>query len=317
MLIVFPDELEQLKTMQPVDRDIFNYLAERMDYASGQIGRSRKVSYGGIAFDLSERDGERRRPETLRVLSRYDVINSVARLVKCGLLRRLSRPGKHESLLLVRVFFEDLLGKGSCVQKPVNTQIIQQLTQLGSVLSKINNNLQIDSASSLHTNQGAVNRTSLHQQQQGADEKFLMPLDWSPTESDVEAILFRAGRRVDQVRPEWVAEYVAFWHQEGRRRMTQSGWTMHFARRMLDYLSKPGYFEALRNLDRVSDKPVKPASQLKPEWAQPPRDDDSLPSWMSRHGYGSGPPGFTYHQTRNWLRGQIERRFADWQRALQ
>jgi hypothetical protein len=311
MLIVLPGELEILREMQPLDRDVFNYLAERVDFETGMIGRSRKVSYGGMAYDLSEHEAERRRRESLRTVTSKQVENSIARLVNAGLLSRLSKSGFNQSLLLVRVFWVAALGKGTCAQKPDGSQLGVLLGALNKLSSNKNNNIESNSQSSQEARREAVGTTSITQQQQQADEKFTMRLDWQPTADEFEVLLFRAGKRMDAVQQEWVAEFVAYWFGEGKRQYSQREWTARLAMRVVDLLRDPGRFERERGGQQAKLPPTSSRSGL-PEWARIPRNDDDLTPWAMRHGYGAADVGWNWLQYRGALQCAVEARLKQW-----
>jgi hypothetical protein len=312
MLIVLPVELDILREMQPLDRDVFHYLAERMDIQTGVTGVSRRVSYGGIAFDLSEREGERRSPETLRKLSIDQVRNAVRRLVKRGILRGLSEKGKGNDLVLMRIFWVDCLGLGSCVQKADASSLPDQMATVVSFLHSKINSLQSDNASSCQAKTRPDAITSITHQQQQADVKFTMSLDWRPTADEFEAMLFRAGKRVDAVQDEWVAEFVAYWFGEGKRQYSQREWTARLAMRVVDLLRDPGRFARERGGQQVSRSTAQPSRAGLPEWAKIPRNDDDLTSWAMRHGYGAADIGWSWLQYRGALQCAVEARLKQW-----
>jgi hypothetical protein len=311
MLIVLPGELEILREMQPLDRDVFNYLAERMDIQTGVTGVSRRVSYGGMAFDLSEHDGERRCPETLRKLTIDQVRNAVRRLVRQGVLRAMSEKGKGNDLVLMRVFWVDCLGLGSCVQKADASSMPDQMTRvIGFLHSKINE-IQSDKQSRCQAKTRPDAITSITHQQQQADERFVMSLDWQPSADEFEMMLFRAGKRVDAVQSEWVAEFVAYWFGEGKRQYTQREWTARLAMRVVDLLRDPGRFERERGGQRDKSPSTAPRAGL-PEWARIPRNDDDLTPWAMRHGYGAADIGWNWLQYRGALQCAVEARLKQW-----
>jgi hypothetical protein len=317
MLIVLPDELEILRDMQPLDRDVFHYLAERMDFKTGVTGKSRKVSYGGMAYDLTEHDGSRRKPETLQKLSKDQARNAVRRLVNAGLLQALSEQGSHQNLIVVRVFYADLLGLGNCVKNPDATQMPDQLRKFFSVLNNIFNNLGNNKNSSCQekTNPDAITSYTQHQQQ-GGDE-ILMTTDWHPDQSEYEMILYRAGFKAEKVNPLWIREFIDHWASDGKRRYSQAVWTKRLAYRMIDYLRDPGLYDRLHGVNQqrpVNSNSAPSSRPAIPEWACIPRDDEALQNWAMRHGYGGAEPGWTYHQFRNVLRTKVENRLTQWRR---
>jgi len=313
MLIILPDELDILRDMQPLDRDVFYYLAERMDYETGVIGRSRRVSYGGMAYDLTEHDKERRRVETLRDVTSKQIQNSINRLVRNGLLDRQSTRGVGNYLVLVRIFWASMLGMGYCVQKPDGRQMGSLMGVLNKIFINNNNSLELDKQTRWEAKTEPDGITSIKEHQYSEFEKFSMRRDWIPSVDEVEHYVSLAGFSTDSIDPVWVQEFVRYWCGYPGRHYTQHEWTHRLITRLLDYLRKPGYFEGLRG---IRDEPAKPTKQKLPEWATPPRDDEKLNAWMRKHGYGDGPAGLSYHQTRDWLRCAIESRLKQW-RQLQ
>jgi hypothetical protein len=322
MLIIFDDELEALRLMQPLDQAVFYYLAERVNFETGLIGQSRRVSYGGMAFDLSERETERRARESLRTVTSKQVENSVARLVNAGLLARQSKSGFNQNLLLVRVFWVSALGKGNCAQKAVGSAVGSELGVLLGVLSKLSFNKnnyietkQADISEPVHEPVGsAVGTTSFTHHQQQGDDKFTMTLDWQPTPDEYEFALIRAGKRAEMVKPEWVAEFVTYWFAEGKRRYSQREWTARLAMRMVDFLRDPALFDRIRGSQPGKAAPSAGGQTARPEWARIPVDDEQLQPWAIKHGFGQAEPWMSYQQYRNVLRNKVENKLSEWRR---
>jgi hypothetical protein len=322
MLIVLDDELEAMRSMQPLDQAVFHYLAERVDFETGLIGQSRRVSFGGMAFDLSEHETERRRRDSVRAVTSKQIENSVARLVNAGLLSRQSKSGFNQSLLLVRVFWVSALGKCHCVQKADGSAVGSQLGVLLGVLNKLsvnkNNNIEAKQENEREAMcepvGSAVGTTSFTHQQQQGDEKFLMRLDWQPTAEEFEMALFRAGKRIDAVRQEWIAEFVTYWFAEGKRRYSQREWTARLAMRMVDFLRDPALFDRVRGSQAAKSAPGAAGKAGRPEWARIPVDDEQLQSWAVRHGYGEAEPWMSYLQYRNVLRNKVENKLTEFRR---
>lgn len=317
MLLVLPDELVILRDMRPLDRDIFNYLAERVDFKTGIIGRSRRVSYGGMAFDLSERDTARRIKSTLFTVTHDQVRNSVKRLINQCLLASLSKQGEKCDLILKRVYFADLLSLHDSVKNPVASQLPEQLTRLICLLSLNNNKIDEIRLSSEQGRISSVAITSLHQHQQ-ADDRFLMTMDWQPSEIEMAMVLQRAGGfTMAKVQPEWVAEFVSFWWGEGKRLCNQREWTAKLSMQIVSYLRNPDRFEVLHGISKKSDKTSSTAnSEHLPVWAKPPRDDGLLVSWMHNHAYGDPAPGLNYKDARAFLQRAINIRLEQRRKGL-
>jgi len=312
MLLVLPDELEILRDMRPLDRDVFNYLSERVDYESGVIGRSRRVSYGGMALDLSERDVARRVKSTLLKLTSIDIENSVKRLVKAGLLERLSKSGIGCALILKRVYWVSLY---SSVQNPVARQMLGEL--LGFIKNKTTDNNELDNKkeSSCEVRFGSVATTSLQHTTYSAGDKFLMNLDWQPDNEELKKILALSGHAVENINPAWVSEFISYWYAEGERALTQRQWTVKLARLLEDYLLHPGLFEKRHGISKPVETPGFKNLTM-PDWAVLPRDDMRLVSWMRKFGYGDPPAGLDYKQARAYVQRQVDVRLGEWKRGL-
>jgi hypothetical protein len=319
MLIVLPDESEIVRDMQPLDRDVFYYIAERMDFETGVTGQRVRISYGGMAYDLSEHNTERRASGLLRKLTIDQVRNAVRRLISRGVLKSHSEKGKSNDLLLERVFWVRCMGLGYSVQKPDARQMPDQITALARfLLSKIKR-LKEENQSSCQPKTGPDAITLNTINQSNSDDKFSMRLDWRPTADEFEVLLYRSGFRVDQVNPDLITEFVSFWsspEQRGRVE-TQYGWTRKLVMQVLKYLRHPGLFEQQQGIRLQAEKKSgKAKASGLPEWAGPPRDNTALGRWMRQYDYGDGPPGLTMDQTRNWLTPRIEARLKQW-RQLQ
>lgn len=323
MLIVLDDELDLLRQMHPLDQAVFYYLAERVDFETGMIGQSRRVSYGGMAYDLSEHKAERRSRESLRAVTSKQVENSISRLVNAGLLSRQSKSGFNQSLLLVRVFWVHFWGKGNCVQKADGSADGSVLGVLLGVMSKLstnkNNNIEIKRPNITEAidepDGSAVGTTSITQHTTYREGEFSMTLDWQHSEDELAMVLHRAGFSVDKVDRAWIAEWVAFWALEKNqgRRYSQHGWTSKLAMAMVDYLRDPGLYERRRGIVRPPEGwQGKAKASGVPEWARLPRDDEELTPWAQRHGYGAADIGWTYLQYRNVLRQAAEVRLKQW-----
>lgn len=321
-MIILPNELEVLRLMQPLDRDVFYYLAERMDYKTGMTGKTRRVSYGGMAYDLSEHDGERRCQDTLQKLSIDQVRNSVRRLINQGILKSLSKKGKGNDLLLVRVFYEALVGLGNCVQKPDARPDARQMPGIKStdidylynIIKQLKQNDVKEKRS--ETRPDARPDAITSNTQHTTYSEFSMTMDWQPSADELEMALHRAGFSADKVDHVWIIEFVSFWSLEKNRgrQYTQHGWTIKLSLALIDYLRNPGLYEQRRGTSAVNASPAKPKAQGVPEWARIPRDDEVLQSWAINHGYGGAEPGWSYLQYRNVLRTKVENRLSQFRR---
>jgi len=314
MLIILDEELDLLSEMQPIDRDLFNYLAERVDYKTGTIGVSRRISYGGMSRDLSESQTERRRPDSLRCVTSKQVENSTNRLIIAGLLERRSKSGFNQPLMLVRVFWAAAVGKGNCAKKPDGSQLGVLMGVLNNLNANINNNLQEKTQTSWEQKPKPVGTTSNIQQQQYSGDEFFMNPEWTPSSDEYEMILLRAGYRVDKVPALWVREFIDHWSCDKSRKYTQAQWTKRLAYKMIGYLRDPGLFDRLHGVGEKSRQAV--ANPQYPEWARVPNDDPSLVPFMRKHGYGDPPPGVDYRQARALLKRKVDLRLSEWKRGL-
>ena len=57
--------------------------------------------------------------------------------------------------------------------------------------------------------------------------------------------------------------------------------------------------------------PIKREKEAVPEWSKIPKDDAKLESWASLHGFPAPSKGHTYHQYRQVLADNIERRHSN------
>jgi len=318
MLFVLPVELDLLRLMRPLDREVFNYLAERMDYESGVIGRSRQVSYGGMALDLSERDVARRVKESLIKVTSCQVRESVRRLIAEGLLVSLSSSSDSRQLIVCRAFYQKILPAHQSAQNPVPAESPQQLHVLFKALSLNNNNLQDKKQSSPQIRSDSVPITSIYSINNNARETdFVMTLDWQYAENEMQMILHRAGGfTVDKIKPEWVSGFVGYWWGQGdKKRLNQQQWTAKLGANIVNYLRNPGTFESLQGAS-VKAAGAAAESVHYPDWARLPRDDQQLVSWMRRMGYGDPPPGVDFKQARAFVQRKVDVRLGEWKRGL-
>lgn len=316
MLFALREELDVISSMQVIDREVFYYLAARTNLDSGFVGKVIKVSYGGMALDLSERVSSGRR-KSLFVVSSTDVRHSVERLVTQGVFARASEVGKGKPLLLVRVFYVEFMAQNRSVKNELSICLVDRLVLDKRDIFNGNNALQEDSMQDCHGESREVGRTIFqHQQQADFEEKFTMSLDWQPSEPDLKMILFRAfgaKHKIADIDPVWVGEFVAHWYSQQDRQHTQREWTVRLGARLVDYFRRPGHFDNLRGVRGgagVGKTHVEKSSHVLPDWAKPPKDDAALIAWMRAHGYGDAPRGFGYQETRGWLRRKIDERVA-------
>ena len=319
MLIVLPNELELLRDMRPLDRDVFNYLAERIDYDTGIIGKSRCVSYGGMALDLSESDVARRAKGTLVKVSSRVIRNCVIRLINAGLLSSMSAKGFHHDLVLCRVFWVNFLSADNSVKNPVGITVGRQLAFIAHKFNSNNNGLQHDDESRCDSVGSSVGITSVqHTTPCAREEKqFSMRLDWQPDQQILDKVLSMSGFMSTAIKLEWINEFITYWFSQPEKQLNSQQWTIKLARLLVDYLAHPGLYEKRKGIENAN---AMGSSGLKnialPDWARVPKDDMQLVPWMHHFGYGDPPIGLDYRQARAYLQRQIEFRLKEWRRGL-
>jgi hypothetical protein len=314
MLIVLDEELDILRSMQSLDRDVFHYLAARVDFETGLVG---SVSYGGIALDLSERTCHGRSQDAIQALDRHKARNSVKRLISAGLLRSYSEQGKDQDLILLRVFWARLLDKDNSEQNKLTRNLratyAAVIAKLGSVINNIDKNKDVEKRETYAD--FAITSNNIHTY---TDAEFSMSVSWQPSLDELEAMLVRSGYAMDQVDPVWITKFVGYWSLEKNqgRKYTQGGWTHKLMLELIDNLRHPGLYEQRRGIGNPQGRtrPAPARASSLPEWAVPPREDHLLNGWMRKHGYGDGPPGFAFYQMRQWLQSAIEGRLKEWRK---
>jgi len=317
------EETDILRDMRPLDRDVFHYLMDRMDFKTGVIGKIVRISYGGIAYDLSEDRVARRKSESLMTYDKDNIRRSVNRLIQAGLLRTESSKGWRESLILVRVFYERLLGLGHCAKNPDATtdvidmplQIIAQVKFLYNIFNNIDTEKKSKEQVVKNPDATADDITLNTINQPYTAEKFSMRLDWRPTADEYDSIIRLSGFSPDQVNPVWIAEFLSYWADPERRGRLESQyyWTRKLAMQVLKYLRHPGLFEQEQGIRQQAERSNNnPKSMGRPEWARIPIDDEQLQPWAARHGYGAADIGWNYQQYRNMLRAKVEARLKQW-----
>jgi hypothetical protein len=293
-------------------------LAERVDYDTGIIGRSRRVSYGGIALDLSERDVARRIKDNLVKVSAREVRNAVLRLVNVGILSSMSEKGFHHDLVLSRVFFVDLLSGDNSVKNPVGITVGLQLAFIAGKFNNGINELQQNNETRIDSVGISVGITSLqHTTTTRARENgiFTMMLDWKPDDQILIKILAMDGFVLEKVNKAWISEFITYWFSRQDVLLSQPQWTTKLARLLQEYLAHPGLYEQRRGINKPGETPGFKNLDL-PDWARLPRDDQQLVSWMRHFGYGDPPAGLDYKQARSFLQRQVDIRLKEWKRGL-
>lgn len=315
-MCVNADEYNIVCQMQVVDREVFFYLAQRTD-SRGFIGKKCRVSYGGMALDLSERDSPGRRT-SLWIVTSNDIRNSVRRLISAGILRCESVSSRTNQLILSRVFFANSSNEDRSVQKQVTRRLPDRLP--GHENNNVTNINNIDDVKEIgyQTNKREVTTTNIHQLHHRSDETiFVMSGKWLPDEQRLRVSLFNVfGSKftIGDIDPMWVEEFRLYWEARGIK-LSQAAWMKKFTQLIIIYLQIPGEFErrhGVRKRDYQNGSThVERSSKQLPEWARPPRDDDALLNWMRKHGFGDGPAGVSVDGTRGWLRRQIDLRMAE------
>lgn len=311
-MFILPDELELLRTMQPLDRDVFYYLAERCDFKTGITGNVRKVSYGGIAFDLTEHDGERRLKSSLQILTARQVRNSVIRLIDSGLLRSLSGKGKQQLLILERVFFANLLSLHNSVQIADGKVLADQIACEIYFLYNLFNELQGNNQSRRQAKTEPDGITSLYHHHQ--EIEFEMTPDWQPECNELAMLYHRAGVNPDVVNPAWITNFIGYWWSHPERKFSQRAWTYRFASEMIRFVRNPSLFDSLRGKGSVKTRTV--GNEHIPDYKKIPKDDDKLVSWAQRYGFEGPQIGQSYQQFRVSLLRSVEKREAEERRKL-
>jgi len=309
MLLVFDDELDILRDMQPLDRDVFNYLAARVDFVTGLIGNPMRVSYGGMALDLSERDQARRVKGDLLKLTPTQARNSVKRLITAGLLCSLSKKGAHCELVLRRVFWVKALEQSSSVKNPDDRLLTFGLTLAANVFGLINNSLDDKNQSSYHNKINPDDITLNNLLLLGGDDRFAMFLEWQPSEDELSMIFHRAGVDRKKIKKEWETEFVSYWWADQKRCCTQQKWTQMYGKQMVGFLRNPERADALCGVG--GSKPKLAGPEHYPDYARIPRDDAQLVPWMRLYGYGDPLPGHDYRQARAYLQRAVDKRLSD------
>ena len=309
MLVVMDEELELTADMQPLDRDVFNYLCQRCDLMTGVIGVSRRVSYGGAALDLSERVQARRRAESLRVVTSKQVENAVSRLVAAGLLRRLSASGARCDLVLVRVFFERALVVSRSVQNRDGRELGGLLVECNGLFNSSINDLQSYEQASREALGDSVGTTLINnnkkKKKKTGDDEFLMFVGWTFDEVKISGLLSKAGFDYAAVDPAWILDHVMYWVVNGRQAGTQEQWEGRLVQRLVVLLRDPDLMAAAVKRPAVGGGK---AAGDAPGWASLPRDDAQLMDFSVRCGFGVLPAGKTAWECRKWLEAKIEKR---------
>lgn len=317
MLIVIDSELDIVWQMQPLDRDVFMYLAQRVDLLTGVVGKSRAVSYGGMALDLTERVTAGRSVGALRVVTSKQVLNSVGRLVAAGLFRRLSVSGQC-NLLLERVFLAEKLNAHKSVKNKVGRELGGRLVDINGIFNNVFNELNDfnevsweDKIEEVGTTL-SINQSNYSGSSMSKNERFAMPLDWQYSEKDLEVMVKRAGLKFELINPVWVAEFIAYWYADGRE-LNQREWFKKLSDTVIDNLRNPGLFDKRRGLVADASKPARAVPVVQGggnEWERVPRDDSKLMGFIQRWGFTMPPPGASFEQARARLAREIEQRKA-------
>jgi len=318
---ILAEEYEIISQMQVIDREVFFYLAQRTDKSTGLVGKQCRISYSGMAFDLSERVTPGRRSEPI-VWRSDDVRNAVRRLVSQGVIVSVSKKGKGNNLYLYRVFLVESLAQERCAQKQVTSRLPSRLPVDNEGKTIKNNGLKHENTEGYHDKTREVTITNIQHHQQGATNAKSMSLDWTP-DANVLATMFHMafGQRItpDRIDPFWKTEWISYWWSRPDVKQTEQQWNRKYATAMIRYLKNPGLFEKLHGLDKPSEqvnsraihKPYVETTKNLPEWAKIPKEDDQLVIWGERHGYGHGPNGYNANQLRAHYRKMVAVRLEE------
>jgi len=316
-MCILAAEYKLISAMQVIDREVFFYLAQRTDKRTGLIGKQCAVSYGGMALDLSERQESGRR-KNLIVWTMKEIQHAVSRLVNCGVLRRESKSGEGNKLILVRVFFAEDLPVDKSVKNELGRRLGGRL--VGKDEKKTNNNNSIEklNAGGWESKTPEVGRTNIIyiNNNNNRDDKFAMPLSWKPSEDELKALLFMAGGKsfsLDRIDSAWVSGFVGYWWSQQNSRFTQREWTEKLSRRLISYFRDPGLFDRLNGnkASTVRDRQFDPGNKRLPDWAKIPRDDNSLCSWANYHGYRDAYQREDFPQYRGALQRLVNERLQE------
>jgi hypothetical protein len=186
-LIVLPQERDILLDLHAVDERIFNYLAERTDYATGNIGIKSAVSYSRMALELSENIPRKAITKQVRI-SRKQAEVSVNRMNKVQLLTRINTSSSNKKLTLVRPYWQKIMLINNSVQNPDGSQLGQLMIKLNSGYFNTNSHLQNDSKSRWETNTRPDGTNLSTTTTNNSIHSFAMHDDWQPSEHFAERV---------------------------------------------------------------------------------------------------------------------------------
>jgi hypothetical protein len=285
--------------------DVFYYLCAKTDWKTGRIGERSAVSYARIAIALKE-DIPRNPTRLLRRVTRKCVQNSVRRLIKAGLLIRLSVNDLEQKRLVVeRFFWCEMLQADMSSTNPDNRQLSLLMKTMMQLKAFSNNSLEKEenpeSIAKLPP-EGTYQYKNISNCKN--DQKFSMTLTWKTDKRYVDRFLQASGFSGSQIKKIWFGKYVQYWSTKPDVQRTQREWSSHFANHMQSYLLRPHYFEEVNGmLENTNDhnaktKPIrrpyrtKKASKKAHYLSVPMLSDGSqLQAWAIANGLQTAPAG--------------------------
>lgn len=308
LVIILPSEQALLLKRRPtlvgkneailhsLDSDVFYYCCSQTDWQTGIIGAHSAISYGGIALALSE-DIPRKAKQSLRIVKRKCVYNSIQRLIKAGLLRSESLPiPEQKRLVLRRVFWQACITAPYSAKNPDSRQMAGFITAMQRMKTFNNNHLddlntppKSRSYPADGTYKNTINITN------AAEKKFRMTLTWQYDEKFVDLFLHASGFSVSQIKQVWFGKYVQYWSQQAMQR-SQHEWQVHFANHMQGYLLRPYFFEEVNGmtdyLNNSNNARRDKACLVSTITVPMLRDGTQLQAWAVANGLPEAPVGF-------------------------
>ena len=309
---VICEEYDIVCQMQVIDREVFFYLAQRTDHETGLVGDKCRVSRSGIALDLSERMEPGRR-RACWVINSSDVKDSLRRLCNAGLLSALAESKKGETLRFARVFFVDWLQWRQSVKKQVPQQVPQRFPEHALEINNDINQLELNKQTGSPEVPQQVPRTiNITTTTSEPEKQFAMSLEWSPNETELRAMLFRSvgsKYKIEDIKPEWLADFVSYWHVHPGRQYTQSQWTNKFFQNVVLYFRDPAF--VARKFGGGQSGSGSANKSTLPDWARLPKNDSDLVSWAKRNGFGEADSGDGFAEFRAKLQRKINQRLSE------
>lgn len=326
MEIILDNESAIIADMQIIDRDVFRYLCKFTDYQTCVIGRKVRVSYGGMALDLSERTERRRSMDKVVNRTSKQIENSVSRLINAGLFERFSESGYNSNLILLRKKMADFIKQDSSAKNEDGSVVGSVVGSVYAQLMKLfyieNNGIEIIIRKTNSVDSGVVGSafgttSNISTTTNETEKPFAMSIDWQPSENELRMILFKSvgsKHKIEDIDARWLGEFVGYWFSMPGRLMTQRQWTAKFAANVIRYFSDPEMVARKFGAGGVSvgkQASYEANSRALPDWARLPRNDDELVGWAKRHGFGEAESGDGFMEFRAKLRIKINRRLEE------